>query len=492
MELISVIDAGTGSIRNTIYDLSGDTVDVRKNENPLIHPQAGWAEQDTAAWWSIVKNQFLDMNPATRDQITALSITSQREGIVPVNEDFLPLSNMIIWLDGRTVQEGEEIVEKLGEQEIYDITGLVANPVWSLSKILWIRKHRSEIYQEAYKLLQAEDYLLSRLTRRAVSELSIASRTCMLEVAQRKWSGKILKTFELDENKLPELLEPGSLIGTIPGDIAQELGLPDGVRVYAGAGDQQAAALGVGAIEEGMVSIGIGTSSALSMTVDKPVRPKHHKNILNCAALPGKWEYEPPIWNTGGLIKWFVENLQGEDMSYEELLLGAASVPAGSDGIIALAYFSGAGSPRWNPELKGGFYGLGLHHNSHHMLRSIMESIAYEIKFNIESMRSSGIMLKKVILSGGASKNKPLCQIVSDVLQEKVEVFMEAEASSRGVFLLLRSAILDGGGQTLPPLVTPEYISFTPDPGNKETYDQAYMRYIELGDHMEKLYDNKD
>ena len=492
MELISVIDAGTGSIRNTIYDLSGRVVEVRKMDNPLIHPQPGWAEQDTAAWWSVIKDQFLGLDQAIRNQIMTITVTSQREGIVPVNEDFLPLSNMIIWLDGRTVREGEEILEKLGAQEIYDITGLVANPVWSLSKILWIRKHRVEVYRKAYKLLQAEDYLLSRLTRKGVSELSIASRTCMLDVARRKWSGRILETFDIDENKLPELLEPGSLIGTIPGDIAQELGLSRNIKVIAGAGDQQAAALGVGALEEGMVSIGIGTSSALSMTLDRPVRPRHHKIILNCAALPGKWEYEPPIWNTGGLIKWFVENIQGEDQSYEELLQGIASVPAGSDGIITLPYFSGAGSPRWNPELKGGFYGLGLHHNSLHMLRSLMESIAFEIKFNIESIRSSGIALKKVILSGGASKNRPLCQIISDVLQSQVEVFVEAEASSRGVFLLARNAYMADGGKSPEPPVTPEYISFAPDPGKKDTYDQSYERYIQLGDHMEKLSEIKD
>lgn len=487
MELISVIDAGTGSIRNTLFDLSGGVVDVRKNDNPLIHPQAGWAEQDTAVWWSIVKEQFLGLDQATRHQITAITVTSQREGIVPVDEHFRPLANMIIWLDGRTGKEGEEILEKLGEQEIYDITGLVANPVWSLSKILWIRKQRKEIYHKTYKFLQAEDYLLSRLTRRAVSELSIASRTCMLEVARRKWSDWILDLFDIDENKLPELLEPGSLIATIPGDIAEELGLGDGVRVFTGAGDQQAAALGVGALEEGMVSIGIGTASALSMTLDQPTRPKQHKIILNCAALPGKWEYEPPIWNTGGLIKWFIENMPGEDQSYEELLLGAASVPAGSEGIIALPYFSGAGSPRWNPEMKGCFYGLGLHHNKLHMLRSLMESIAFEIKFNIESIRSSGIMLKKVILSGGASKNRPLCQIISDVLQENVEVFVEAEASSWGVFLLVRGAILDDRGQSASPLIKPEYISFTPDPGHKDAYDHLFMKYIELGNHMEKL-----
>jgi xylulokinase len=487
MELISVIDAGTGSIRNTVYDLSGRIVDVRRNDNPLIHPKPGWAEQDTAVWWSVVKDQFLDLDQATRNQITAVTVTSQREGIVPVDEDFLPLSNMIIWLDGRTAREGEEIVEKLGGQEIYDITGLVANPVWSLSKILWLRKYRKEIYRKAYKFLQAEDYLLSRLTRKAVSELSIASRTCMLEVAQRRWSVRILKAFDMDENKLPELLEPGSLIGTVPGDIAKELGLSRNVRVIAGAGDQQAAALGVGALEEGMVSIGIGTSSALSMTLDQPLRPKQHKIILNCAALPGKWEYEPPIWNTGGLIKWFVENILGKDQSYEESLSGAAGIPAGSDGLMALPYFSGAGSPRWNPELKGGFYGLGLNHGHLHMLRSLMESIALEIKFNIESMRSSGIMLKKVILSGGASKNRPLCQILSDVLQSEVEVFVEAEASSRGVFLLARDTLLAGTQEETENIITPEIISFSPDPAIKDTYDRVYEKYIQLGDHMEKL-----
>jgi xylulokinase len=398
---------------------------------------------------------------------------------------------MIIWLDGRTGPEGEEILEKLGEQEIYDITGLVPNPVWSLSKILWLRKHREETYEKAFKLLQAEDYLLSRLTRRAVSELSIASRTCMLDVEKRKWSDRILETFDLDKNKLPELLEPGSLVGTIPADLATELGLPQGVRVFTGAGDQPAAALGAGALEEGMVSIGIGTSSALSMTIDNPVRPGKHKIILNCAALPGKWEYEPPIWNTGGLVKWFVEHIQGEGYSYDGLLSGAEKVPAGCEGLIALGYFSGAASPRWNPALKGGFYGLGLHHNKFHMLRSLMESIAYEIRFNIESIRSSGIMLKKVILSGGASKNKPLCQIISDVLQAEVEVFAEAEASSRGVFLLARHALLAVSEQESEDIIQPEIISFAPDPGKKDIYQSVYERYISLGDHFEKLTQQK-
>ena len=480
-----MIDAGTGSIRTTVYDLSGRVIEERKNDNPLIHPRPGWVEQDTALWWTSVKDQFRDFGQNIRERIIALSVTSQREGIVPVDEDFRPLDNMIIWLDGRTVLEGEEILERLGEQEIYDITGLVPNPAWSLPKILWIRKNRADIYRNTFKLLQAEDYLLSRLTRRAVSELSIASRTCMLDVDRRRWSDRILEAFDIEENKLPELLEPGAFIDNLPEDIASELDLPESVRVFAGAGDQQAAALGVGALEEGMVSIGIGTSSALSMTLDQPLRPKPHMIILNCAALPGKWEYEPPIWNTGGLIKWFMENIQGEDQSYEEALSAAASVPAGSEGLITLPYFSGAGSPRWNPELKGCFSGLGLHHNKWHMLRSLMESIAFEIRFNIESIRSSGISLKKVILSGGASRNRPLCQIISDVLQSDVEVSGEAEASSRGVFFLARNSLRTGTELEKTDMSGPDNISFTPKQAKKEIYDPAYERYIRLGDHLE-------
>ena len=487
MSLVSVIDLGTGSIRLTVYDLSGRVVEERKKDNPVIYPRPGWAEQDAAFWWTAIKELFGSLAPSTLQGIVAITSTGQREGIVPVDRDFLPLDNMIIWLDGRTNQEGKEIEEKLGAEKIYDITGLVANPAWSLSKILWMRKHRSETYNNAYKFLQAEDYILSRLSGKAVTELSIASRTCLLDVVQRRWSSHILDTFDIDKNKLPDLLEPGSLIGTITEDGSRELGLSKGVKVYAGAGDQQAAALGVGALREGMVSIGIGTSSALSMTLDKPVKPKHHKIILNCAAMPGKWEYEPPIRNTGGLVKWFVENVLENEPAYEQLLSDAAMVPEGSEGLIAIPYFSGAGSPRWNPDLKGGFYGLGLHHKQVHMLRALLESIAFEIRFNIEAIRDSGINLKKVILSGGASVNRPLCQIIADVLQADVDVFVEAEASSRGVFLLVKNAITGGALSGTKDDHKPEYLSYSPDSSKSETYGVIYRNYLKLGDHIEKL-----
>jgi xylulokinase len=488
MQNISVIDLGTGSIRNTIYGKGGEILSVIKKDNPILHPKPGWVEQDPVQWWETVKETFSELDPAIRASVSALSVTSQREGIVPVDARFNPLDNIIIWLDGRTYSQGLAIEKKIGKQKLYEITGLVPNPAWSLAKILWIKENHPELYNRTSKFLQAGDYLLSRMSGRAVTEFSIASRTCLLDVANRKWSDEILDAFEIERNKLPELLEPGTKIGAVLPGVAREFGLNQETELYMGAGDQQAAAIGVGATEEGMVSIGIGTSSALSMTLNRPVKDKQARIILNCAALPGKWEYEPPIWNTGGLIKWFTEQVHVSDESFEVVYERIEKIPPGSDGLWAIPYFSGAGSPRWNPVLKGGFYGLNLNHNHDHMLRAIMESIAYEIRYNIDTIRDSGISLKKIVLSGGASQNGPLCQIIADVLQTGVYVFTETEASSRGIYYLLSEIRQKGDGKLENTFQNRrDTYLVNPDPVNKKVYDQAYKNYLLIGDKLSEI-----
>ena len=304
----------------------------------------------------------------------------------------------------------------------------------------------------------------------------------MLDVKKRQWSKEILDTFAIDQEKLPELFESGTLLGYVDEKLAEEFGLERSVQIFTGAGDQQAAAVGVGAFNEGIVSIGIGTSSALSMTLESPQPDPGQKIILNCAAIPGKWEYEPPIWNTGGLIKWFYEQIEQEKVSYDELITSAEKVPPGSEGLIALPFFSGAGSPRWNPHLKGGFYGLTLSHQKQHFVKAIMESIAFEIKHNISIIEEEGIALRKIILSGGASRNLPLCQIIADVLQTEVAVFEETEASSKGVFLLVKSRLENKSLKDCVKEVKLNMKMISPDPSKSESYEKSFNQYIRLGD----------
>ena len=414
----------------------------------------------------------------------AISVTSQREGIVPVDSNFEPLDHMIIWLDGRTDKEAIYIEEKIGKEKIYDICGLVPHPVWSLSKILWLKKNKPYIYKEANKFLQAEDYYLTRLSGKAVSEFSVASRTCMLDVKQKKWSEEILNTFQIEKDKLPELLEPGSLIGKIDENTASDFQLNREVRIYTGAGDQQAAAVGTGAVFEGSVSIGIGTSSALSFNISEPIPDKNRNIILNCAAIPGMWEYEPPIWNTGGLVKWYFDQIEeaGSDR-YSDILNETQEIPSGSEGLIALPYFSGSGSPRWNPGQKGVFYGLTLGHGKAHMLKALMESVAFEIKLNVEAVRESGVEINNIILSGGASQNLPLCQIISDVLQMPVEISGETEASSKGCFILLKAAIENNTNyKEIFDSLKAEKQVIEPRSENVEMYQEVYIKFKKLGD----------
>jgi xylulokinase len=481
---ISVIDLGTGSIRNSVYDLQGGLVEYNRTDNPVYYPEPGYAEQDPVLWWTCLKDSYSKLPEGVRDKILAISVTSQREGIVPVNSNFEPLSNMIIWLDGRTEQEAIEIEETLGREAIYRICGLVPHPVWSLSKILWIKKHQPDIYNQTFKFLQAEDYFVSRMANRAVTEFSIASRTCLLDVKGKSWSEEIIHAFNLDRNQLPELLEPGSFAGIIDPKVAEEFMLNSEVKIFTGAGDQQAAAIGSGAVFEGSVSIGIGTSSALSFTISKPVPDPSGNIILNCAAIPGMWEYEPPIWNTGGLVKWYFDQLcVGENAEYDSILNETKKIAAGSAGLLALPYFSGSGSPRWNPGQKGVFYGLSLSHTKTHLLKSLMESVAFEIRLNIDSVRRSGIEVNNVILSGGASQNLPLCQIIADMLGMPVEVSSEIEASSRGCFILVKAALEKSSNyRQIFQLMSSEKTVIHPIEGNGPIYNEIYRKYVALGD----------
>ena len=480
---ISIIDLGTSSIRNSVYNLNGGLVESGKAENPVYYPKPNWVEQDPVLWWNLLKQSYLEFPTSLRENIIAISVTSQREGIVPVDKKFEPLDNVIIWLDGRTGEEADYIEKTLGRDTVYNICGLIPHPGWSLSKILWLKKHKPDVYKNAYKFLQAEDYFVSRLSGKAVTDFSIASRTCLLDVKNKKWSDKILSAFDINISMLPELMEPGTLIGNIDFTLAEEFGLNPETQIFTGAGDHQAAAIGCGAVFEGAVSIGIGTSSALSVTLSNPVPDPFKNIILNCAALPGMWEYEPPIWNTGGLVKWFVDNIENNPDHYNDLIKQSTEIPPGSEGVIALPYFSGSGSPRWNPAQKGVFYGLTLAHHKIHLLKALMESVAYEIRLNIESVRKSGVEIRKIILSGGASRNIPLCQIIADVLQMEVEISSEVEASSKGCYILIKANLENTKDyKSIFELISFQNNLIQPIEENALLYNKIYQKYIKLGD----------
>jgi D-xylulose kinase len=486
--LILAIDVGTTGCKATLFDAAGQVTATAYEEYPVVHPRPDWAEQDPRTWWRAVCNTVRQL--PGRERVQAVSVTSQREGLVPVDGNGQPLSHCIIWMDKRAQDQCDAIRQRIDERTLFAITGLRLDPAFSLAKLLWMREHQPETYKAASRFLQAGDYVLAQLSGEFVTEHSIGSRTMLLDIRRRSWSQDILERFGLDDTRLPRLLEPGTPIGPLRRQAAQDLGLPPAAIVVAGGGDQQCNAVGAGAVEQGSVSVGIGTATAPSATIDAPIFDPDLRVPCCCAAIPGKWELEPPIWTTGALLRWFRDQFgreeiasareQGRDL-YDILTAEAAAAPAGSEGLIVLPYFMGAGAPHWDALARGVLFGLSLGHRREHVIRSLLEAAAYEIRLNLEAVEGLGWPVHAIYLTGGGARSRLWQGILADVTGKEVRLPATESTPSLG------AAILAAVGVGWYPDVSQAAMAMTrtrerlePDPERHALYDQYYAVYQEL------------
>ncbi|HOX38069.1 MAG TPA: FGGY family carbohydrate kinase [Candidatus Brocadiia bacterium] len=482
-KLFLVIDLGTSSVKVVAYDNRGNAVASAKGDYPVHHPQPDWAEQAPEDWWArtseAVRRVAAQVPPGS---VAAVSACSQREGMVPVDERCNALLPCIIWLDMRTGAQGERIERELGLERGYGLTGLRPGPAWSLPKLMWIRENEPKVFDAAYKFVQPGDFILARLSGRFVEDFSMASRTMMFEPAKRCWCPEILDHFGIPAGKMPQLIESGSVISEIRPEAAQELGLDEGTLIVAGGGDQQCAGIGVGAVGEGKVGAGIGTGTALVVDLKEPKIDPAMSIPLNCHAVPGHWEYEPCLWISGGLLSWFCDEFYRDSgRGFETMIAEVAGLPAGADGLTALPYFVGAGSPNWHPQAEGVFAGVRPGHKRGHFARALFEAIAMEIRLNLEAVQANGVNVSQIVLSGGASRNEPLCRIVASALPVPVAVTENADAASLGAAMLaaLGAGEFDCIEDAVAAMRHPDR-AIAPDPAAAKRYDKTYDRYREL------------
>jgi len=485
--LILAIDLGTTGCKATLFDPQGQVAGTAYEEYPIIHPRPDWAEQDPHTWWQAVCRTVTRL--PERSRVIAVSVTSQREGLVPVDASGQPLSNCIIWMDKRTIVQCETIRQAINERALFGITGLRLDPAFSLAKLLWIREHQPEVYARAHKFLQAGDYLLARLSGRFASEHSIASRTMLLDIRRRAWSADLVGRFGISEALLPDLFEPGTALGPLRPSAAAELGLPASALVVTGGGDQQTNAIGAGAVRSGSASVGIGTATAPSVTIDEPIFDPQLRVPCCCAAIPGKWEFEPPLWTTGVLLRWFRDQFGAGEVDaarargvdpYELLTAEAAEAPAGSDGLITLPYFMGAGAPYWNAHARGVLFGLSLGHTRAHVIRSLLEAVAYEILLNLEAIEALGWPLDSLYLTGGGARSALWQEIIADVTGKRVLLPATEGTPSLGAAVLAAVAVgLYPDVLTAAAAMTRTSRELEPNRAHRELYRQYYAVYRE-------------
>lgn len=425
-------DLGTTGNKATLFSDEGKLLASAFSGYETYHPQPTWAEQDPADWWRAVidtTRQLLATAAITPDEVAVISFSGQMMGCLPVDARGRPLRRCIIWADQRAVEQAAYLAEKVGEQEIYQITGHRISPTYSCAKILWVREHEPEVFAAAHKVLHVKDYIAQHMTGAFVTDRSDASGMHLYHLEAGKWSEAILDAVQLDESLLPAVHDSTNVVGELTRAAAEELGLRVGTPVVIGGGDGASAAVGAGAVEEGPAYNYIGSSSWISFASQHPVFDPGRR-IFNWAHMvPGMFLPCGTMQAAGGSYQWlrrqvcWYESQQAEqsgDDVYELMNRRAAESVPGAHGLLFLPYLQGERSPHWNPKARGGFVGLQITHTRADLIRAVLEGVSMNLRTILQSFLDAGARLDEVTLIGGGAKGRLWRQILADVFGRPV------------------------------------------------------------------------
>lgn len=432
-------DLGTSGNKATLYSLDGRLIKSQVFSYDLITGENNVAEQRADDWWmAVCQTTKKLLEGINSSDIAAVSFSGQMMGCLLVDDKGEPIHNALIWADMRSVDQEKTIRDKIQELEFYKITGHRISPSYSLTKLMWLKDNEPEVYKKAYKMLNAKDYIIYRLTGEFVTEPTDASSTCLMDLNTMKWSDKIIDIAGIDKDKMPEIISSVSVAGTVTKEAAKLCGLMEGTPVVCGGGDGSCAAVGTGIVKEGIANCCLGTSSWISLATKKPIYDEDMTTFNFAHIVPGYIMPCGTMQTGGGALSWAVNCMfEGFDKDKNEIYdlvnKEVAKSPIGAKNLLFLPYLIGERSPRWNDKAKGVFAGLTLNHTRGDMLRSVMEGVGYNLDIILNAFRKSGNTIDSLILIGGGARNLIWQQILADIFGVSVLVpdYLE-EATSMG------------------------------------------------------------
>lgn len=436
MKAILVIDIGTSSMRGIIYNQEGESIKTIQYFYSPDYLTGNRVEQDALTWKnSLIKivSEAAEYLNKLKYEIMAVSITSQRSSVIPVDHNGNPLSKAIMWQDKRA----NDICRELSDSgdSVYNRTGTRINPIFAAPKITWLRRNHPDIYIKCHKILVIPDYIIFLMTGQFVTDYTYGSRTSLMNIRTLKWDPEMLSLFEIDEEKLCKLIPQGEVLGTSTKAFEAETGLTAGTPVISAGGDQQCGALGTGIIEKGSLQVTTGTGSYIIASSDEPILDPDQRFICNVSAVRNKYVLESSILTSSAVYNWFFTKFYPHPSVMKDTIdIDASKSPCGSNGVILMPHFQGRGSPDWNSLAKGMFFNVTLSTNREDFARSILEGIASEIAENIEIMSNSIGNIDKISASGGMTKFRLFNQIQSDSYNREVILPNNKESTALGAW----------------------------------------------------------
>lgn len=500
LKLILTCDLGTTSCKATSFTIDGKIVSQVIEEYKISYPQVGWAEQDADDWWGAASKTIKECVEKIEDKydLLCVSLSSQRETFVPVDCNGKPLSKAISWLDKRNTMQTEEMIDYFGRKYLQNTTGMIPYPNFTSTKLLWMKQNTPNILKQTFKILQPRDYIYYKLTGKYITDYSLASRTMMLNMRDRKWNKEIMDYVGVEQSMMPDIYCSYETPGNISSEAAALLGIKSGIPVVVGGGDRCCEALGAG-IHGDSVMESTATAGNISFVTDKIPDNINDKIICTSHVIDDKWLMEQGLTTTGSILKWFRDNIYCSNSntsvknSYAEIDLEIEKSPIGSNKLLLLPFFMGARSSRFNPLAKGTLFGLDLSHKRGDIGRSIMEGVAFEVKTCIDILEDMGMNISDVILMGGGAKADIWNSIKANVYNRVVKVPKITEASSFGAFLLGGYGIgIFKDLEESACRINCTQKEFSPNDKDNKIYMKYYKLYNELYSSVEDLYKKLD
>ncbi len=433
------IDVSTTGVKALLVDLEGNVIGSANTEQPLSTPQPLWSEQDPADWWAGAVSsirQVLQETGVPGGAVQGVGLTGQMHGLTLLGEGGQVLRPAILWNDQRTGAQCDEIRARLGRLRLIEITGNDALTGFTAPKILWVQENEPEVYRKVKHILLPKDYVRYRLTGGFAIDRADAAGTILLDIRTRDWSAEVLRALDIPTEWLPKTYEGPEITGTITAEAAALTGLKPGTPVIAGGGDQAAQAVGVGAVQPGIVALTLGTSGVVFATTGQAfVEPEGRLHAF-CHSVPGRWHLMGVMLSAAGSLRWYRDAVApGTD--YDSLLAPAAEVPPGSEGLLFLPYLTGERTPHPDPLARGAFAGLTIRHGQAHLTRAVLEGVAYGLRDSFELMKSTGLAaIRQVRVSGGGARSLLWRQILADVLDAELVIVNTTEGAAYGAALL--------------------------------------------------------
>jgi xylulokinase len=480
-------DLGTTGNKASLFDGQGQVRSSSFYGYRTEYPRPNWVEQNPEDWWQAIcvsTRQLLSTAKVHPKQVACIVFSGQMMGCVAVDRNARPLRNAIIWADTRATSEAQFMIDRVGMENTYQITGHRASASYSGAKIMWMRRNQPDLFAQSHKFLHAKDFIVARLTGHFVTDYSDASGMNLYGLSTRDWSTVMLNAIDLDPALLPELHASTDVVGEVTNRVAEEVGLAAGTPVVIGGGDGSCAAVGAGVVKENSAYTYIGSSSWIGITTKQPIYDPSMRTFTWAHLVPGLFSPTGTMQAAGGSYQWLRDTfcIQEKEAAerlqlnpYELMNLQAEQSKPGANGLFFFPYLLGERSPRWNPSARGAFFGLSMSHTRADIIRATLEGITLNLRVILQAFQQQGACIDAMRVIGGGANGRVWRQIIADIYRLPVlRPALLAEATSFGAALAGGIGVGIFKDFSLAEELTPIIDELQPNPAVDVLYENLY------------------